>query len=496
MSVRNRQRLLFCVVAPVVLVFGVVLIADYVQERGQTFFNTGKHIVETLQQLAWKVQAKDVAAVERFYTADFRGNRLGLTRLQAAEEKDGVRRLTFVAETQPIGRAEALAEWRAYLDSFDSIEEVGLHLHRLEDWGSPTELVSTVRFELIGTPRGAARSSIDRGLFRVKWTASGDDLKIREVQLIEGDRFISDTSHFVNVAAAAGVDFLNQYYPPFLTEPLRFGMIRYGPAGITAVDYDNDGFYDLFIPDGVQSKLFRNRGDGAFEDVTHRVGLGGLDGASVGVFADYDNDGHKDFFVSRTFRHNQLFHNNGDGTFENVTERAGLFDPTAKSLGVALLDFDEDGWIDLFVPNDTQPNKLYRNNGNGTFAEVGLEAGVAFSEAGVARAGMGVDAADYDGSGRQSLIIGNFSNEMMALYHNEGTGLFVDEAPTSTIGQVSLLTLTFACFFFDYDLDGLLDIFAVNGHVADDIEAVQPKVKYAQPPHLLMSPWVCPPASD
>jgi enediyne biosynthesis protein E4 len=113
-----------------------------------------------------------------------------------------------------------------------------------------------------------------------------------------------------------------------------------------------------------------------------------------------------------------------------------------------------------------------------------MTAGVAFSEAGVARAGMGVDAADYDGSGRQSLVIGNFSNEMMALYHNEGTGLFIDEAPTSTIGKASLLTLTFSCFFFDYDLDGLPDIFAANGHVSDDISTVQEKVKYAEPPHL------------
>src|SRR5439155_17456885 len=126
-----------------------------------------------------------------------------------------------------------------------------------------------------------------------------------------------------------------------------------------------------------------------------------------------------------------------------------------------------DGWIDLFIANDTQPNRLYRNNHNGTFTDVGTTAGVAFNEAGVARAGMGVDAADYDGSGRQRLVIGNFSNEMMALYTNEGTGVFIDDAPTSTVGKASLLTLTFACFFFDADLDGLLDIFAANGHVAD-----------------------------
>jgi hypothetical protein len=179
-----------------------------------------------------------------------------------------------------------------------------------------------------------------------------------------------------------------------------------------------------------------------------------------------------------------LFHNRGNGTFEDVTKRAGLFDPASKGLGVAMLDFDGDGRIDLFVANDTQPNRLYRNNGNGTFTDAAMGAGVAFSEAGVARAGMGVDAADYDGSGRPSLIIGNFSNEMMALYHNEGTGLFIDEAPASEIGRASLLTLTFGCFFFDYDLDGRPDIFAANGHVADDIEHVQSRVRYAQKPHL------------
>jgi len=149
-----------------------------------------------------------------------------------------------------------------------------------------------------------------------------------------------------------------------------------------------------------------------------------------------------------------------------------------------MLDYDGDGWMDLFVANDTQPNRLYRNKGDGTFVDVGTSAGVAYGEAGVARAGMGVDAADYDGSGRPGLIVGNFANEMMGLYHNEGRGLFIDEAPATTIGRATLLTLTFACFFFDADLDGRPDIFAANGHVADDIERVQSRVRYAQRPHL------------
>jgi hypothetical protein len=179
-----------------------------------------------------------------------------------------------------------------------------------------------------------------------------------------------------------------------------------------------------------------------------------------------------------------LYHNKGDGTFEDVTRKAGIHDPSGKSLGVALIDYDSDGKLDLFVTNDTQPNRLFRNKGDGTFVDVAMMAGVAFNDAGVARAGMGVDAADYDGSGRAGLIIGNFSNEMMALYSNEGSGLFIDQAPNSTVGRASLLTLTFACFFFDADLDGLLDIFAANGHVADDIGAVQPKIAYAERPHL------------
>jgi hypothetical protein len=281
--------------------------------------------------------------------------------------------------------------------------------------------------------------------------------------------------------------------------------------GVAAADYDNDGKVDVYLTGLRGNRLFRNLGNGKFADVTAKAGVANGGFSTSAVFFDYDKDGRLDLFVANYVEWSidkdlfctldgthksyctpesykgqspALYHNRGDGTFEDVTAKAGLQNPSSKALGITLLDYDGDGWLDLFVANDTQPNKLYRNRGNGTFAEVGMAAGVAFNEAGVARAGMGVDAADYDGSGRPSLIIGNFSNEMMALYHNEGTGLFIDEAPTSTLGQATLLSLTFACFFFDYDLDGRPDIFAGNGHVADDIATVQPKVRYAQPPHL------------
>ncbi len=295
-----------------------------------------------------------------------------------------------------------------------------------------------------------------------------------------------------------------------VTKAAGLAVEMYG-MGATAADYDNDGWPDLYVTGLGGNRLFRNLGNGTFTEVTAKAGVANGGFSTSAMFFDYDRDGWLDLLVANyvdwsiekdlfctldgktksyctpeSYKGQSvtLYRNRGDGTFEDVTAKAGLLQPSAKSLGLTLLDVDGDGWPDVFVANDTQPNKLYRNNGNGTFTDVGVAAGVAFGETGVARAGMGVDAADYSGSGRPSLVIGNFSNEMMGLYHNEGNGLFIDEAPTSTVGRGSLLTLTFGAFFFDYDLDGRLDIFAANGHVADDINVVQPKVTHAQPPHL------------
>ena len=282
--------------------------------------------------------------------------------------------------------------------------------------------------------------------------------------------------------------------------------------GVAVGDYDNDGRSDVYITALEGDRLFRNEGGGKFRDVTKAAGIANANFGTSAAWLDYDRDGRLDLFVanyvqwtakedlwctldgvsksyctpeSYTGTSSKLYRNLGGGRFEDVSRKAGVGDPTSKSLGVAVLDFDGDGWPDLFVANDTQPNKLYRNSRDGTFTEVGLTAGVAFNEAGIARAGMGVDAADYDRSGRPDLLVGNFSNEMLALYHNEGKGLFIDEAPRSTVGRASLLSLTFGAFFFDYDLDGWLDVFAANGHIDEAISRVQPKVQYAQPPLLL-----------
>ena len=296
-----------------------------------------------------------------------------------------------------------------------------------------------------------------------------------------------------------------------VTAKAGLAISLYG-LGVTVGDYDNDGYDDLFITALGQNHLFHNNHNGTFTDVTKQAGLWSSNEFSTSAaFFDYDRDGkldlvvgnyvqwsvegdltctldgtHKSYCTPESYKGSsvRLWHNLGNGRFEDATAKSKLYDPTSKTLGIALVDYNGDGWPDLLMANDTQPNKLYVNNGNGTFTEKGVQAGIAYSEDGVARAGMGIDAADYDRSGRPSVVISNFSNQMMSLYHNEGKGLFVDEAPRSEVGRDSLLTLGFSCFFFDYDNDGWPDIFVANGHIEDDIEKIQKRIKYRQPPHL------------
>ncbi len=299
---------------------------------------------------------------------------------------------------------------------------------------------------------------------------------------------------FDNVTAAAGLN-----------------VDLYG-MGIAVADYDNDGFQDILITAVGQNHLFHNTGHGTFVDVTNQSGLGQRPGFSTSaLWFDYDRDGLLDLLICNYVRWTPetdvycsvdgkqksyctpeayrgttswLFRNKGNGTFEDVTAKAGLFDTTSKSLGVTMIDYDLDPWPDVFIANDTQPNKLYRNNGNGTFTELGLQAGLAFSEDGRARAGMGADAADVDNSGHTTVVVTNFSGEMLGLYRPVGDGQYADAAPRTDVGRATQGTLGFGCFFFDVDLDGLLDLLVVNGHIDETISSISGRVSYAEPPHL------------
>ena len=286
------------------------------------------------------------------------------------------------------------------------------------------------------------------------------------------------------------------------------GRDVYG-LGATVADYDNDGHDDVFMTTVDGGRLYRNAGDGTFRDVSADAGIGDGRFAVSAAWLDYDRDGLVDLFVGNYVDWSPeeetgcgdppgycgpdayrpaaptLYRNAGGGRFENVTARAGLDDPTDKAMGVAVLDYDADGWPDVFVGSDRVPAKLYRNDGAGRFVDEALRAGVALSERGRARANMGVDAADYDRSGRPDIVVGNFLHEMLGLYRDAGDGLYVDAAPRSTVGRASYQSVTWAVFFLDVDLDGHLDIFAANGGTDESQGMLDSRARLSQPPLLL-----------
>lgn len=284
--------------------------------------------------------------------------------------------------------------------------------------------------------------------------------------------------------------------------------------GVAVGDSNNDGFPDILVTCVGQNRLFRNTGKGTFVDVTRSSGLAPRIGFSTSaLWFDFDRDGLLDLFVCNYVKWSAehdvfcslggrqksyctpeayrgdtcwLFRNRGNGTFEDVTATSGVFDTSSKALGVAMVDADQDGWPDVFVANDTQPNRLYRNKRNGTFTDVAVETGLAFSTDGRARAGMGVDAADFTNTGRPGFAITNFDNEMIGLYR-AGNGVYDDVAMRAGVGVPSRNTLGFGCVFADMNLDGALDLVVANGHIDDTVRNIRGNIGYAQPPHLFLN---------
>jgi hypothetical protein len=283
--------------------------------------------------------------------------------------------------------------------------------------------------------------------------------------------------------------------------------------GAAVGDYDNDGFEDLYVTNYGANTLYRNNGDGTFADVTEKAGVAASGWSASAGFFDMDNDGHLDIFVTRyvvwTFEINGycgerkpghrsychpdnydgitniLYRNNGDGTFTDVSSRAGVADPRGKGLGVSFADFNSDGLTDVYVANDSVQCFLYENEGDGTFTELGLLLGAGFTEDGRTFAGMGVDFADYDNDGRSDIVVTDLSNERYRLFRQGVDGSFQDVTHSSGVGAATLSFSGWSTRFFDYNNDGWKDVFVAQGHVMDTIELTAPNLRYRQPPLLL-----------
>jgi hypothetical protein len=316
--------------------------------------------------------------------------------------------------------------------------------------------------------------------------------------------------YFVNGATVpglvkAGPKFYNRLYRnngngtfTDVTERAGVSGAGYG-MGVAVADFDNDGFEDLFLPGVNRNILYRNRGDGTFEDVTARAGLEGTGWSIAAGWFDYDNDGLLDLFVVRyvkwdpakerfcgdkernirTYCHpefyeglsNQLFHNNGNGTFTDVSKESGIAAHIGKGMGVAFADYDGDGRMDVFVANDTQPNFLFHNEGGGRFREVGLEAGVALNNNGKAVSSMGVDFRDYNNDGRADVFVSALADETFPLFRNRGKGSFEDVTVTSRVGRATVRWSGWSNGIFDFNNDGFKDLFVANGDVQNNAEA-------------------------
>jgi hypothetical protein len=303
---------------------------------------------------------------------------------------------------------------------------------------------------------------------------------------------------FTDVTEKAGLTGMPQNY---------YGM------GVAIGDYDNDGFEDIYVTGYGGNALYHNNGNGTFTDVTKTAGVAAGGWSASAGFFDYDNDGKLDIFVTRyldwSFKTNRycgeqkpgyraychpdnydgatniLYHNNGDGTFTDVSAKAGIANPNGKGLGVSFADYDGDGYTDVFVANDSVQCFLYHNNGNGTFSEVGLLAGVGYNEDGKAFAGMGADFSDFDNDSHPDIVVTDLSNERYMLFRNNGDGTFRDVTNVSGLGGATLAFSGWSTHLFDFDNDGWKDIFVAQGHVMDTIQLTSPNLRYMQPPLLL-----------
>lgn len=295
-----------------------------------------------------------------------------------------------------------------------------------------------------------------------------------------------------------------------ITESANVGDTGYG-LGAVAADYDSDGYRDLYVTNLGENVLYRNNGDGTFTDVTEQAQVGCPLLSASAAFADIDRDGNLDLYVCNYVEYaletdipcyfknelriycgpneyhgiaDVLYRNNGDGTFTDITEPAGVYQPTTRGLGVVFTDVNNDGWMDIYVANDMSANTLFINQGDGTFQEEGVLRGVAYNGDGLANGSMGIDAGDYDNDGDIDLWVTNFSLEANCLMQNDGDGYFADVTFDTGLAEPSFYALGFGTRFIDFDNDGWLDLLVGNGHIWDNVKQIDAKLSYAQPVQL------------
>lgn len=479
----SRKRILIAAVilAAVLIALGAAakLQIEQVEAEALALAETGQDAIDLLKKLGGGVKATSPEQILAVYDEDYESPQDGVWREVERYEKDGVRVYDWeVVDPGTTTRDDVARQYAALLEGVESLELAKLKLASVEEIGgadgsdgSDRAVIRSVLW--LRGERDNGRAFESQATLRLHLLDRGSGFKITRQELLRGKTVTGSRQGFVDVTEEAGLDFIAHHNPKFDTpewEPKKFAIIRYGPAGVNAVDYDGDGWDDVFFADGKSARLYRNLGDGTFEDVTAAAGLPtDLDGVNTALLSDLDNDGDRDLFLGRFTAENRLYRNEGDGTFEDVTEGAGLggFFVTVAAAG----DADGDGLLDLylgryldprtqlpttlFYTRNGQGNSLLRNLGDLRFEDVTETAGV--REGGLS---LGVAFADYDLDGDQDLYVANDFGRN-ALLQNQGDGTFEDVSEeTGTLDFGYGMSATWG----DVDNDGDLDIYTSNVH--------------------------------
>jgi hypothetical protein len=474
---KNRKRRLLYLGIPLLLVGGGALWAEIevgrIDAASEAFAETGKASIDLLSLYQAAVGRLDVEGVVACYDPDYANDREGYWTERLLSDRDGVRVYEWGQEGErPFTRADVADQLARYFRSKRSIQESKFKLDAVEELPGPGAAVVRAILWLRGTDESGQAFECHT-LFRLRLRRVDGVWKIHRQDLVHGETVMGDRRGFTDVTACAGLDFLAHHNPLWKDpewEPKTFGIIKYGSAGVAAADYDNDGWYDIFFCDGQHPRLYHNNGDGTFTDVTAKAGLPTeLCGCNVAIFADFNNDGYKDLFLGVGTGLNRLYRNNGDGTFTDVTEGAGLGGYWVTVAAAA--DYDNDGKIDLYLGRYLDPRKdlpttlFYTRNGQGNTL-LHNEGNFRFRDvtaaAGVRDGGLtlGVAWGDYDNDGYPDLFVANDFGRN-ALFHNNRDGTFTDVSrETGALDFGYSMSAAFA----DVNNDGHLDIYASKVH--------------------------------